>query len=554
MMNKVDWKPAGGLTLEPNALLAINHHDKSVAVTAGPGAGKTEMLAQKADFLLRTGSCYYPQRILAIAFKVDASANLRNRVRQRCPQDYAERFDSFTFHAFAKRIIDRFRPVLKGQDALDPDYTIGEVRVSRTQITFQDLVPLAVEILKSSQMVRTAIAQTYSHVFLDEFQDCTKEQYQLVKLAFHGTETRLTAVGDTKQRIMGFAGALEGIFVSFAEDFKAVPLNLYLNFRSLPRLRRMQNEMVKKMDANAAVPDDQLQGNEGEIVVRQYASDDLEAQKIADMIQHWIEVEGLPPSEIAVLVSVLPECFTYKLADKLLERKIPFRNEKQMQDMAKEPIVELTIAFFRCVFFDRNPQSYEIVSNFFERYRSQEFDERHDGSFTELIENYRVQVSKKTFAGASDPFLRRMSAAFRKVTGEVALRSLLPNYVQGSRLDELFEELHVRLAGFLTAGLLIEEALGRFGEDNAVRIMTVHKSKGLEFHTVVGMGIENESFFNSDDVERPVFFVMISRAKERLFLSCCKQRPRPPFYKKRWDEARTAHKEFLTYGLDAAKS
>jgi superfamily I DNA/RNA helicase len=84
--------------------------------------------------------------------------------------------------------------------------------------------------------------------------------------------------------------------------------------------------------------------------------------------------------------------------------------------------------------------------------------------------------------------------------------------------------------------------------------MTVHKSKGLEFHTVVGVGIENESFFNSDDVERSVFFVMISRAKERLFLSCCKQRPRPPFYKKRWDEARTAHKEFLTYGLDAAKS
>ena len=135
MMNKVDWKPTGGLTLEPNALLAIKHDDKSVAVTAGPGAGKTEMLAQKADFLLRTGSCYYPQRILAIAFKVDASANLRSRVRQRCHQDYAERFDSFTFHAFAKRIIDRFRPVLKGQDALEADYTIGEVRVSRTQVT-----------------------------------------------------------------------------------------------------------------------------------------------------------------------------------------------------------------------------------------------------------------------------------------------------------------------------------------------------------------------------------------------------------------------------------
>jgi superfamily I DNA/RNA helicase len=554
MMTKVDWKPAGGLTLEPNALVAIMHDDKSVAVTAGPGAGKTEMLAQKADFLLRTGSCYYPQRILAIAFKVDASANLRDRVRQRCPQDYAERFDSFTFHGFAKRIIDRFRPILKGQDALEPDYTIGEVRVTRTQITFQDLVPFAVEILKSSQMVRTAIAQTYAHVFLDEFQDCTKEQYQLIKLAFQGTGARMTAVGDTKQKIMGWAGALEGIFVSFAEDFKAVPLNLYLNFRSLPRLRRMQNEMVKRMDANAAVLEKQLQGDAGDVVVKQYASDDLEAQKIADMIQHWIEVEGLPPSEIAVLVSALPECFTYKLTSELLVRKIPFRNEKQMQDLAREPIVELTIAFLRCVFFDRDPPSYEIVSKFFERSRSQELDDGHDSSFKQLIEKNRVQVREKTFERVSHTFLRMLTCNFRRLTGDVALRSLLPDYVQGTRLDELLEELHVKLESFLAAGLSVVEALGRFGEDNAVRIMTVHKSKGLEFHTVVGMGIEKESFFNSDDVERSVFFVMISRAKERLFLSCCKQRPRPPFYKKRWDEARTAHKEFLTYALDAAKS
>lgn len=68
------------------------------------------------------------------------------------------------------------------------------------------------------------------------------------------------------------------------------------------------------------------------------------------------------------------------------------------------------------------------------------------------------------------------------------------------------------------------------------------------------IGIENQSFFDSDDVNRSVFFVMISRAKERLLLTCCKQRPRPPFYGRRWDETRVAHREFLTYALEAAKS
>jgi superfamily I DNA/RNA helicase len=88
------------------------------------------MFAQRADFLLRTGACRYPRRILAISFKVDASQNLKARVRRRCGFDLAVRFDSHTFHAFAKRILDRFRLALTGRDALDPDYSIGPARKS----------------------------------------------------------------------------------------------------------------------------------------------------------------------------------------------------------------------------------------------------------------------------------------------------------------------------------------------------------------------------------------------------------------------------------------
>ena len=113
------WTPADGLQLEPNALRAAKEQIHCLALTAGPGAGKTEMLAQRADFLLRTGTCRYPKRILAISFKVDASKNLKERVQRRCGKDLASRFDSYTFHAFAKRIIDRFRVLLKGDDALD---------------------------------------------------------------------------------------------------------------------------------------------------------------------------------------------------------------------------------------------------------------------------------------------------------------------------------------------------------------------------------------------------------------------------------------------------
>src|ERR1051325_7975577 len=116
-MIRVDrWMPSDQFRLEPNALIAATEVDRNLALTAGPGAGKTEMLAQRADFLLRTGACRYPNRILAISFKVDAAQNLKARVRKRCGTELAARLDSHTFHAFAKRLIDKFRPVLKGKD------------------------------------------------------------------------------------------------------------------------------------------------------------------------------------------------------------------------------------------------------------------------------------------------------------------------------------------------------------------------------------------------------------------------------------------------------
>ena len=206
MIRPEDWTPVGGLALEPNALAAVRESRANVVVTAGPGAGKTELLAQRADYLFRTGMSPYPKRILAISFKVDAARNLQARVRLRSGPQFAARFDSFTFHAFAKRLIDNYRPALTGQSALNADYRIDQyTRIQNEQITFDDLVPLGLEVLENNVYARGALRQTYSHVFMDEFQDATTAQYAFLKEAFAGSGVQLIGVGDTKQRIMGFA-------------------------------------------------------------------------------------------------------------------------------------------------------------------------------------------------------------------------------------------------------------------------------------------------------------------------------------------------------------
>lgn len=542
------WAPADGLSLEPNALAATKEIDRNLALTAGPGAGKTEMLAQRADFLLRTGACRYPKRILAISFKVDASQNLKARVRKRCGPELAARFDSRTFHAFAKRIIDRFRPVLTGENALDPDYTVGPHRIQRRSITFDDMVPLAVQIVESSQIARNAIRQTYSHVFLDEFQDCTDAQYKLIKACFRGTTVRLTAVGDTKQRIMGWAGALEGIFENYAEDFDAHSLNLYQNFRSEPRLRRMQNAMVRVMDPPAALDDDVISGGEGEIEVLRFDNDDDEAEALADSVRGWIDHEGINPSEIAVLVSKQQNLYCQKLRAALEAKGVPFRDEDATQNLASEPVANLIVDFLLVAVGHRQPGPFQRLLNHvvFGRGFDQESEYRARSRWNRFSAsvNQRIAGGEVDIADIDD--LRTIIDELLDMVERDAVVGLSSEYEHGGYLQEQIDATIDRAHTLLSEGGDPSTALASFSGDRAVKIMSIHKSKGLEFDTVVVLGVENQTFWGNQNAERSAYFVGISRAKRRLYLTVCEERERPEGAKY-WKVMRTEHDEFVGY-------
>lgn len=549
MIRAERWSPADGLSLEPNALAAAKEIDRNLALTAGPGAGKTEMLAQRADFLLRTGTCRYPKRILAISFKVDASQNLKARVRKRCGPELAARFDSHTFHAFAKRIIDRFRPVLTGKDALDPDYSVGTARIQRRSITFNDMVPLAVQIVGSSRIARNAIRQTYSHVFLDEFQDCTNAQYELIKTCFQDTTARLTAVGDTKQRIMGWAGALEGIFESYAGDFDAHPLNLYQNFRSEPRLRRMQNAMVRVMDPPAALDDDDLPGNAGEIEVLRFDNDDDEADALADSVRGWIDDEGINPSEIAVLVSKQQNLYCQKLRAALDAKGVPFRDEDATQNLASEPVANLIVDFLLVAAGQRQPGPFQRLLDLVVFGRGLDQEKKHRARFrwNRFIANVKQRLAEEEANLADIDDLRTIVGELLDIVGRDAVVGLSSDYAQGDYLQQQINATIDRAHALLSVGEDPATALASFSGDRAVRIMSIHKSKGLEFDTVVVLGVENQTFWGDQNAERSAYFVGISRAKRRLNLTVCDERERPDGANNHWNVSRTEHEEFLGY-------
>lgn len=543
------WLPADGFTLEPNALRAAKEEKYCLALTAGPGAGKTEMLAQRADFLLRTGVCRYPQRILAISFKVDASKNLKDRVQRRCGQELAARFDSYTFHAFAKRIIDKFRVLLTGNDALDADYTIGGKKVTRRQIAFSDLVPLAIQILNDSSIARNSIRQTYSDVFLDEFQDCTDQQYELVKLAFQGTSIRLTAVGDTKQKIMGWAGALDGIFETFAKDFSALPLNMYRNFRSMPRLLRLQNEIIRSLDPEAVMSSDQIAGDEGEVYAWQFDNAEAEAEHLADLIDNWIGSKQIPLSEIAILVSKQLDLYARPLMAALEARAIPYRNEQQLQDITVEPAARLVVDYLSCLYGEREPKAWIRLLEQLIPFADDEAQSAVRRDFQRFFKEERKNLALKELL--DDPFSGWWDSVrrFLKIVSMETLVALSPDYESLGRLKEVVKDLKKRIEELLELESNLPKALARFSDDQAVRILTIHKSKGLEFESVIIMAVENEIFFGDEDANRCAFFVGVSRAKQRLVLTYADKRERPNGFNGMWKVSRNPQVEYFEYAL-----
>lgn len=548
MIQPMDWTPVGGLRLEPNALKAVRETSANVVVTAGPGAGKTELLAQRADFLFRTGTSPYPKRILAISFKVDAARNLQSRVRLRSGSQYAARFDSFTFHAFAKRLIDNYRPALTGQNALNPDYRIdAHTRIQNQQITFEDLVPLALEILEENYYARGALRQTYSHVFMDEFQDATTAQYAFLKEAFAGTGVQLIGVGDTKQRIMGFADALEGVMATFATDFGATDLQLYQNFRSKPRLRRMQNRMILDMDPSAASPAEDLKGEEGVLDVLRFNTDEEEAAAVTEMVGQWLN-EGVPPREITVLARQQPHLITSVLGEHLTAAGISYRNEQQSQDLTAEPAAALIFNFLRVVADDGRPEAYSELVRVVTRGGIEEADGVLDSQLRTILREARLTVRAAGFDASGHASWKPLIDSFLKFVTRPALNALSPSYQQGSRLNDVIKEAFGAFKRELAVDGEPIAALDRLSEEDAVRILTVHKCKGLEFEKVIVFGVEPQFFWGkkSSDVKAE-FFVAISRAKNELVLTTAYRRTKPDGANAHWRVDSAPHEELLGY-------
>lgn len=585
-----DWQPAPGILIEGKALEIVKCKD-SMAVSAGPGAGKTELLAARANFLLSTGICPPPRRILAIAFKVDAARNLEARVKERCHPLLTRRFDSLTLDAFAKRLVDQFSEALPDQLRPSPDYAImfpkrgdwerfqrsllveypiaisyqppkfdkivhdgvpdpqsdilhnqelliqslwwkRHLASKPSRLTFDMVKSLAIEILTRQPVIRSAIRDTYSHIFLDEFQDVTARQYELIRTCFYKSDAVLTAVGDKKQAIIGWAGAFEDIFDKFEADFHAREERLELNFRSNSRIVELINNLGDSIDneyvqTKSSRPETEIPENA--IEVWEFDNQQAEGKYLASFINSELQSkQDLGPSDFVILAKIRVNDVEKRIKFEFEEQNLKLRNEARtigdiaIQDLVKERAFLFMLDAVKLAVNIRGGQPHLNCQNIFAEVEGFDISSERGHSETMRAVRNLVEGLRKLTKGKSPSDLqgKEIVNIILSHVGRDKLQRAYREYQGGNRLNSVvtgftlfFDECRQESASW-------PECISNIEGTDSVRLMTIHKSKGLEYHTVVFVEFNDDSFWGNED-DTKVFFVALSRACERVYFSYC---------------------------------
>ena len=583
-----EWQSSPGIRLDEKSLEIVKSN-ASLSILAGPGAGKTELLAQKATFLLTTGLCPPPRCILAIAFKVDAARNLSDRVAERCELLQAQRFESLTLDAFAKRIVDQFLeslpdwlrpstdyniifpnrdtwedfgnrnsekcpqireknnkqleqivhqsiPKIHFEDATTPEQQIRwlwwkqQIDASPSRLTFDMVKLLAIFILRNNENIMSALRHTYSHVFLDEFQDVTRLQYKLIQTAFLDSQAILTAVGDSNQAIMRWAGAQEDIFDQFKKDFGAPCKHLSLNFRSNSRIVELINSLAETFDDNhipteCSRQDDVVPENAVEVWI--FDTRENESEFLASFISAELRKNlNLKPADFVILARIKIDNIEERIKEIFQTQGLKIRNEARkvgeiaIQDLLKERAYSFLLSSIKLAVGVRDGQPFQDCQNTIADVRGHDLNSEKGHSDALYAVQHLIGDIESLIDARKPPMVsgqelvdlifnhverKELQRAYREYAGSERLESIISGF------EIFFDECRKTTTSW-------SECIANMEGRDSVRLMTIHKSKGLEYHTVFFVEFNDDSFWGNDD-DVNVFFVALSRARERVYFS-----------------------------------
>jgi DNA helicase-2/ATP-dependent DNA helicase PcrA len=426
-------------------------------------------------------------------------------------------------------------------------------------VDFDDLLFLPVQLFDQFPDVLTDYQSRWRYLLVDEYQDTNPVQYELVKL-LAGKNCNVFVVGDPDQSIYSWRGACIRNILQFDQDFPgAKVIRLEQNYRSTKRILEAANELISY---NESRYEKKLWSNLGEgEKIRLYTAVDekREAEFIADTIRKF-QREGIPLSDMVVFYRTNAQSRSFE--DIFLSRSLPYTIIGGISFYQRKEIKDV-LAYLRFASTERDQVAFSRIINLPKRGigpKAQatfiEWAEREQISLLHVLKGvlqgtYSIRLSSKQKKGIEE-FIAAIEAIQKKAKEgslEQVLRTAIDNtcLLDAYREDqETYEDRQQNLGELLGKAMEWDEiheksSLEEFLEEvhlnsswgdgsnsqEAVKLMTLHNGKGLEFPVVFIAGLEEDLLphansrdsYEQIEEERRLFYVGITRAKERLFLS-----------------------------------
>ena len=405
-------------------------------------------------------------------------------------------------------------------------------------LDFDDLLLRPMRLLQTNVEVRALYQARWKYIHIDEYQDTNYVQAQMAELLV-GKEMNVCAVGDIDQTIYGWRGAEIANIISFEKKFPGAKVVLLeQNYRSTQKILAAANEIIVK---NTNRPEKNLftTNAEGDSLSLYQAFDEMdEAGFIARKIKE-LRMQGVQPKDVAILYRANFQ--SRAIEEALLSADVPhqvlgtrFFERKEVKD---------TLSFVRAAVLNTSADLARIAN----------VPPRGIGKVTllKMLSNNEAGLTGavREKIAALRSLLSRIKTASEKLTPSELIRFVITN----SGLERLFTEDKIEgqehlenlrelvslaarfdtlpqetaLQSFLESAALQSDQDELKEETNAVRLMTVHASKGLEFPYVFITGLEEGLFpyeregdsEGDKEEERRLCYVAITRAKKKVFLT-----------------------------------
>ena len=435
-------------------------------------------------------------------------------------------------------------------------------------LDFDELLFLGVRLLEGCADVRESLRQRYAHVLVDEFQDVDPVQRQLLRF-LAGDRNRLWAVGDGDQAIYAFRGAESEHLLRFERHFpNGRVITLEQSYRFTPQIAAVASQVIRRNAARRPLTLNAAKASGVPVHVVSFPGEQAEAAWVVRQIEervggtsHYQQYKGKVTDTVSqreqsfrdVAVLCRLHALTKPLQEALRNSGIPHRVVGETRFFDKS-IVKDVLAYLRVIHNPHDDSSFAHVLTRpprgiggqtqaaleaeAERYGLSLYaalgrsavlspsQTRGAKSLVQLMDDVRKNKDEKSLAQfiahvADVTGLRqwRIDQDPRHENDLLLLRSIAAKY------DEV--NTAAALEQFLEEASLAVEVDDYDASIDAVSLMTIHAAKGLEFPEVMLCGVEEGSLPHEDadlEEERRLFYVGLTRAKERAWLLHCRSR------------------------------